>query len=58
MTEPIAELLMLKAPQIQMSGDVILLDIVNVVPGWETYTFSLDTIHPGEKVSSLFSFHH
>ncbi|KAF8549313.1 hypothetical protein OG21DRAFT_1488645 [Imleria badia] len=49
MPEPIAELLLAKVPQIHMSGDVILLDIDDVVPGWETYTFSLDTIHPGEK---------
>ncbi|KAG6377987.1 hypothetical protein JVT61DRAFT_14783 [Boletus reticuloceps] len=42
MTEPITELLMPKAPQIHISGDVILLDIDNLVPGWETYTFSLD----------------
>ena len=56
MTEPIAELLMPKAPQIQMSGDVILLDIDVVVPGWETYTFTLDAIHPGEKVNIFFLF--
>ncbi|KAF8548232.1 hypothetical protein OG21DRAFT_1489555 [Imleria badia] len=49
MTEPITELLMPKAPLIQMSGDVILLDIDDVVPGWETYMFTLDAIHPGEK---------
>ena len=53
MTKPIAELLMPKAPQIQMSGDVILLDIDNVVLGWETYMFTLDAIHPGEKVNTF-----
>ncbi|KAG8220578.1 hypothetical protein J3R82DRAFT_2799 [Butyriboletus roseoflavus] len=49
MTDPIAELLMLKAPQIYMSGDTVLLDIEDVIPDWETYTFSLNTVHPGEK---------
>ncbi|KAF8545555.1 hypothetical protein OG21DRAFT_1528413, partial [Imleria badia] len=58
MTEPITELLMPKAPQIQMSGDVILLDIDDVVPGWETYTFTLDAIHPGEKKFVLQIKHH
>ena len=53
MTEPITKLLMPKAPQIQMSGNVILLDINNVVPGWETYMFTLDAIHPGEKVDTF-----
>jgi hypothetical protein len=53
MTEPITELLMPKVPQIQMSGEVRLLDINNVVPGWETYTFTLDAIHPGKKVNTF-----
>lgn len=33
-----------------MSRDIILLDIDDITPGWETYMFSLDTIHPGVKV--------
>ena len=56
MTEPIAKLLMPKAPQIQMSGDIILIDINDVVPGWETHTFTLDAIHPREKVNTFFLF--
>lgn len=55
LSEPIAELLIPKAPKVQMSGDVILLDLEGVVPGWETYTFSLDTVQPGPKVRHLHS---
>ena len=55
--EPIAELLMPLIPEAHMSGDVVLLDIEGVVPGWETYVFSLDVIQPGRKVSCLHSFH-
>jgi hypothetical protein len=57
MTKPITEFLMSKVPQLQMSGDIILLDIDNVVPGWETYTFTLDAIHPGKKVNTFPLFH-
>ena len=46
-----------KAPVVKMSGDVVLLDINNIVPQWDIYTFSLDIQLPGKKVSGrLISF--
>ena len=56
MSRPIAELIMSKVPKVQMSGNVILLDIEGVVPGWETYTFSIDTTQPGQQIRFLHLF--
>ncbi|KAG6372461.1 hypothetical protein JVT61DRAFT_7560 [Boletus reticuloceps] len=38
-----------KAPLLDMSGNVILLHIDNIVPQWDTYTFVLDIKEPGRK---------
>lgn len=55
--ELITELLMPPIPKAHISGDIVLLDIEGVVPGWGTYMFSLDVVEPGQKVSCLLSFH-
>ncbi|KAG6374926.1 hypothetical protein JVT61DRAFT_3670 [Boletus reticuloceps] len=49
MSESITELLIPQIPQVGVSGDVVLLDIEDVVPGWGTYVFSLDIAHLGRK---------
>lgn len=56
MPDPIEELLIPQLPEAHMSGDVVLLDIDGVVPGWGTYVFSLDVVQPGQKVSHSHSF--
>ena len=43
-----------KAPTIQTSGNVILLNIDNIVPCWDLYTFSIKVKNPGEKVSFIY----
>lgn len=43
--QPIMEVL-----QIEMSDNIILLDIEGIVPRWNTYTFNLHMKHPGENV--------
>ena len=43
-----------KAPTIQTSGNVILLDNDGVVPCWDLYTFSINVKNPGEKVSVIY----
>lgn len=44
-------------PVLDMSGDVILLDIDSIVPPWDIYTFSLNIQEPGVKVSFVWSRH-
>ena len=56
MSRPIAELIMPKVLKVQMSENDILLDIEDVVSGWETYTFSIDTTQPRQQVRFLHLF--
>lgn len=56
--DPIRQHLIPRCPTVQMSGDIILLDIDGVVPEWETYEFAINTVQPGEKVSLGLFFAH
>jgi hypothetical protein len=49
--DAIQEWMIPRCPLVEMSGDILLLHLDNVVPGWETYEFALHTEQPGEKVS-------
>lgn len=53
-TSDLTDILIPNIPGIDISGDTILLDIEGVVPGWETYMFSLNAIQPGETVRKLY----
>jgi len=56
MPDPIEELFMPQLLKAHMSGDIVLLDIDGVVPGWGTYMFSLDVVQPEWNVSHLHLF--